>query len=497
MSTPTFPRGARLTCALTALTVLATLPAALGGEADKSSPAVEKTYMAIFMYGNKSGHVATTREVSGDQVKTTEVVNITMNRMGTPAKLVMTAASVETTDGRPLRFETGGTLGSTKGVIDEKGNLTLTVQSVMAGASRRTIPWPKGALLSEGMRLLTRKHGLKPGTRYSFKTFEPNMGQALTVDVTVGPKKEVDLLGRKAKLTEMKSVTRLAGMSIPGTEYVDDSFRLQKTTKLIGAMSVEMIVCSRAFALSPDNPVDFIKKTLIRSPVPLPDVDHARSVTYHLRAKNGQTLKGVATDSQTFRAKGAGAVVTVTPARAGKASIPYKGADKAALAALKPARYVQSDDEKVVALARQAVGTTTDAEEAARRIEAFVARYIAAKTLEHAYFSAATVARMKEGDCTEHAVLVAAMCRAVGLPAQVVSGLIYVHDTTGGPSRSFYPHAWNQAYVGGKWIGLDAAMGGFGPGHIALTAGDGDIDEYFDIFPTLGNVVIEKVEVTK
>ena len=40
--------------------------------------------------------------------------------------------------------------------------------------------------------------------------------------------------------------------------------------------------------------------------------------------------------------------------------------------------------------------------------------------------TAAEVARSREGDCTEHAVLLAALARARGIPARVAMGLVYV-----------------------------------------------------------------------
>ena len=153
--------------------------------------------------------------------------------------------------------------------------------------------------------------------------------------------------------------------------------------------------------------------------------------------------------------------------------------------------------------AKKAVGSTKDAGEAARRIEAFVADYIDNKDLSVGYASAVEVARSKQGDCSEHAVLTAALCRAVGIPAQVVTGIAYVEDWSG--LQGFGGHAWVQAFIGrktGKWIGLDAAFkgtgrGGHGPGHIALAAGNGEPTDFFNLATTLGKFKIEQATVEK
>ena len=64
------------------------------------------------------------------------------------------------------------------------------------------------------------------------------------------------------------------------------------------------------------------------------------------------------------------------------------------------------------------------------------------KNFEVAFAAASEVARNRSGDCTEHAVLAAAMCRAVGIPSRVVVGLVYVDE----PSRlkGFGYHMWNR-----------------------------------------------------
>jgi len=93
-------------------------------------------------------------------------------------------------------------------------------------------------------------------------------------------------------------------------------------------------------------------------------------------------------------------------------------------------------------------------------------------------------------------VLAAAMCRAVGIPAQVVTGLAYV-DQWRTVENGFGGHAWVQVYIGDKWIGLDAAFrGGYDAGHIALAAGNGNPGDFFSLVTTMGQFKIEKVIVS-
>ena len=58
-----------------------------------------------------------------------------------------------------------------------------------------------------------------------------------------------------------------------------------------------------------------------------------------------------------------------------------------------------------------------------RNLETFVRGFISRKTLGVGYASALEVARDPQGDCTEHAVLLAALGRALGIATRVVDGL--------------------------------------------------------------------------
>ena len=126
-----------------------------------------------------------------------------------------------------------------------------------------------------------------------------------------------------------------------------------------------------------------------------------------------------------------------------------------------------------------------------QRIEAFVRDYIRTKSLDVGYAYALEVARTPEGDCTEHAVLVAALGRAAGIPTRVVDGLAYAPGFAG-RDQVFVPHAWTQAWVDGRWQSFDAALDGFDAGHIALAIGDGDPWQFYAGLDMLGRIRIDR-----
>jgi hypothetical protein len=229
----------------------------------------------------------------------------------------------------------------------------------------------------------------------------------------------------------------------------------------------------------------------------------AKFITYNLSpVKEGANFTIPSNDNQKAQRLDNGKTILIVEPVAAPVGVkfPYKGKDASILKSMEPTRFLQSDNEQVIDLARRAIGRTKDAAEAARKIEAFVADYIENRSLSVGYASAAEVAASRQGDCSEFAVLTAAMCRAVGIPAQVVAGVAYVDDFLG--NQGFGGHAWTQAYIGGKWIGLDASFksagrGSYDAGHIALAAGNGEPGDLFNMAPTLGQFKIDKLTVEK
>ena len=111
--------------------------------------------------------------------------------------------------------------------------------------------------------------------------------------------------------------------------------------------------------------------------------------------------------------------------------------------------YIQSDDADIRAAAREAAGEGTP-QERARRIARWVHKAVHRKDYRVSFASAKEVLLSREGDCTEHAVLTAALLRAEGIPSRVTVGVAYWKE-------SFAYHMWTEAYLGG-WIPLDATL---------------------------------------
>jgi hypothetical protein len=465
-------------------------------------------YYAVIMDGAKVGYAMHSRSVENGQVKTTETLDVTIGRFGTPISIKTVETCVETTKGEPISFSAEQDMGimatKTEGFVGKDGTVKVQTNPGAPGGSvqENSFPWPKGALMAEGLRIISMEKGLKEGTTYDVNVFSPGLMAAVGTQVKVGAKEEVDLFGRVVKLTKTEATMSMPGMGEMATvSYIDEDFEALKTELAMMDMKLELIACEKEFALGGNEIFDIADKMFVASPEPIENVGSAKKVGYYLKPVEGAGNFTIpAGDNQRVeRLENGSVIVVVEPVSAPKrVKFPYKGSDKEIIEATKPNRFLQSDDAKVMELAKRAVGDTKDAGEAAKRIEAFVADYIDDMSLSVGYASAAEVAVSRKGDCSEFAVLTAAMCRSVGIPAKVVVGVAYVDDFMG--KAGFGGHAWTEAYIGNKWIGLDAtfkAAGrrGFDAGHIALARGSGEPADFFGMATTLGRFKIEKVMV--
>ena len=462
----------------------------------------EVDYYALFLNGSRCGYAVVSRQIDGDRVISTEKTHLNMERMGTSLVFDMEETAIETADGKPLGFKSEQKMATM--AMTEEGEIlsdgTMKIVSINAGNRVETSQsYPQGALMFEGMSLLQKKHGLKNGTAYSADVFYPSMKQALKTSIEICDKKEIDLLGRTAELIEVKTEQVMPGAgTIKSVSYIDKNYKAQKAITPIAGMNIEMIACSESFAKSDLETADIFANWILKSPKTIQGLKDIKKITYTLKPKNpGTDLSFPSTDHQKCKTLEDGTVqltVSIIPDNK-DAQFPYKGNDPNILKFLEETSYIQSNHPDIISLAEKCTNGKKSAIDAALAIETFVSEYIEKKDLSVGYASALEVVKSRQGDCSEHALLVAALCRAVGIPSRVAIGFVYIGDIFAG-------HAWTEAYIGDKWRGLDAAMKelgrGFDAGRIALAVGNGDpygdLSTSFNTVALLGEFTIHDIE---
>jgi hypothetical protein len=159
--------------------------------------------------------------------------------------------------------------------------------------------------------------------------------------------------------------------------------------------------------------------------------------------------------------------------------------DPAAAAFAAPGPFIESDDPAIVARARAIVGSEHESAAKARRIIRWVRENL---TQEPSLTvpSAREVLRARRGDCNEHAVLVAALARAAGIPARVVTGAVYAGD-------GFYYHAWDELWLG-RWVSADAVFAQLPVDATHVKLAGGGPDEQLGVAAVVGRLAFATVE---
>jgi transglutaminase-like putative cysteine protease len=122
---------------------------------------------------------------------------------------------------------------------------------------------------------------------------------------------------------------------------------------------------------------------------------------------------------------------------------------------LRASPSIESADPQIRSLAKQIVGGERDAYTAATRLSRWVYEHLH-KAYGVSSDRATDVLRRREGDCTEHSLLLTALARSVGIPARLVYGLVYAQSTDGTPGLLW--HEWVEVFAG-DWISIDPTFG--------------------------------------
>lgn len=154
---------------------------------------------------------------------------------------------------------------------------------------------------------------------------------------------------------------------------------------------------------------------------------------------------------------------------------------------IKADAFAQSDDPRIKKLAKEIVANKTSNLEKARAILHWVYTNLEKKPTVSVP-NAIEVLNMGYGDCNEHSILYTALARAVGIPTDIVVGLIYQNGR-------YYYHAWNAIYINGNWIWIDPTFNQFPAdvGHIMLQRGS--IDKQAEIMGVVGKLQIQVLSV--
>jgi len=128
--------------------------------------------------------------------------------------------------------------------------------------------------------------------------------------------------------------------------------------------------------------------------------------------------------------------------------------------------YIIFSDKTVAKLAKKLDAGPSDAVKSVKNILKWIGDNIKTNFIAET-LSAPEILKKKCGKCSENSIIFAALARSLKIPVKISLGVM----NTG---AMWMGHMWNEVYIGGKWIAVDASTGNFVSGmtHVKFTESD-------------------------
>jgi hypothetical protein len=340
--------------------------------------------------------------------------------------------------------------------------------SYRSRSERRTVSvaLPAGVRFDGGQGLL-RSWNRATTPRLEFQDFSLDAMSVERVVIEAPPGAAADAQGRIPVLRkryegrELRSIARL---------LLDRENRILEVTQPMLGTSITIRPTDRDTALRPRPAYSILRNAVVHSPFRIPTGAMQGHIRYRFGFQGGLAFDLPQTGEQRVAAA-AGNEITIDICATCGPGLPEDEAERRE--ALRPNRWLQSDNPRLRAIAAPFAHMGVPDAQKMERLAARTRQLMPRVDFAGHYSALETLAR-RAGDCTEAAVLLAALGRAIGIPTRIASGLVYSREDYHGVANVFMPHSWVLAYVGGEWRSFDAALDRFDATHIALVIGDGD-----------------------
>lgn len=487
----------------------------VGGE--KIAPAIEnvanegelidESWQANFLNGAKLGYghavVRKVKGADGEVIRSTMRQELRIQRYGQETKETLQFGSEDSPEGKVLSFDCeAAAMGLEASGRAANGFLKLT--TLTKGKSiTSNIPWGDDTLGYFGLEDSLRRQPLKAGETRRVKWFQPLLHMVSDDKLEALEEENVDLLGETKRLLKIRCEGTLGKQVIRRTLWTDDKGIVWKSANI--ESGEENFRTTEELAKKQDGKAfDLGTSTIVKVDRKLEQPHDTRRIVYRATLKHrnpaevlfncgSQSVKKIDEHAAEVVVRRVTAtepgMIDPTPAR------PEPG-DSAANS------LIQSDARVIQRMADSIAGDEADPVRVALALEKGVRERLTNKNFSTAFATATDVARSLEGDCTEHAVLLAALLRTKMIPARVAAGLVYVQEN---PERKmpqgFAYHMWTEAWLNDRWVPLDATLGrgGIGAAHIKLSdtnlEGVSPLEALLPVMNVLGQLELEVVEV--
>jgi hypothetical protein len=379
----------------------------------------------------------------------------------------------------------------------------INIKTQSSGALRTfDIKIKKKPYIAAGILDAIRAAGLKAGGKFTFDVFDPaTMGQEPVIVSVVG-KENIKSMGSMKTATKLlmnfKGATQFAWIGEDGEvltkllmnfkgatqfAWIGEDGEVLKEKGLLGISLEKTTRKDALYGLPLETGEDLTKVASIASNVVIKDAAGLKTIKLEIGGikYNDVNLHG---ERQTLIDN----ILTVEKESLSGLA-PALDADKLDTLEkifMQSGPFIQSDHQKIKDLAKKIIRDEIVPLKKAKKLIAWVYKNVEKRPVLSVPDALSTLEN-RVGDCNEHAVLLAALARASGIPARIETGLAYLNGR-------FYYHAWNLLYLG-RWITADSAFDQLPADvtHIRFTTGS---LKQLDLMSIIGKVKIKVISPT-
>lgn len=443
-----------------------------------------ETWLNITQNGHKIGYARRLQSQSGGGFHYGEEIRMRINMMGIVQPIAVRTEAELKPDGTlsSFQFELRSNLFGFKA----RGSVDGTKLTILSGApgseTQSVLPLAETPYLGGGILTSAALENLMPGEVKTFPVLDPaSLGQR-PARVTLLAEEPLTVMG-KSRMTRKYEVD-YTGMK--QFAWIDEEGSIVRETGILG-IALERVAKEEALAgLEGGGGVDLADLAAIPSSVHIEDPEKLTRLKIRIAGFGEQSLS-LDGGRQAWR----DGVLTIRreadvakPGGAGS----YVGNLQAFL---EPTPFIQADHPKIGKALKGIVAANDPEEVKARKIVAWVYKYLEKRPVLSVPNALETL-EQRMGDCNEHAVLLAALARAAGIPAQVEAGVVYLRGR-------FYYHAWNVLFLKdrGGWMTADAALGQMPADVTHIRFVRGAVDRQLDLLGIIGKLNMEILETAR
>ena len=453
-------------------------------------------WRGVYYRGEKIGFTVSQTVSKDEGFELEEDGRLQMSLLGaTTAATIRTTAHVDkafTLQAFEFSLDPGTGPIEVRGRIDGR-RLSLDVKTPSGTRSEvRELEEPPA--LSQNISRRLANGGLRTGATYQWTVFDPATLRNSRVNVEVGRRELVRGAGA-SPIPAFRVEMEFAGLRT--SSWITDTGEVVREESPLGLITVrESADSARAMAVSRGMQVDMLQAAAVapRMRTPIPEPRNVRLMRIRL---GGADLS--ATDLDGGAQHLAGDVLELRDPQ----GLEPERADPDVARYLAPEVFIESDAPEIIAEAQKAVNGVTGTRARAERLTRYVNALLDKKPTV-SLPSAREVLRTRVGDCNEHTVLYVAMARALGIPARIAVGLVYIHG-------AFYYHAWPEVYLDeglraqgsgqttgsglGLWLPVDPTLNEFPANASHLRLARGGLDKQTVILPMMGRLTMDVLDV--